>query len=255
MRAGLAALSGLIGAAVWLAGAPASAQLLFESAPRFASPQRFALELRLGPYSPEIDEEFNGARTPHRDFFGDDTRLMFQVEFDWQIYRHQAVGSVGVGASAGYFRETANSPFNATDDPTAARSGDESRLSLYPLAAVAVYRADQLWRVWSIPLVPYGKLGLNYTFWNIYDGNDRVAENPGGGRGRGGTLGWQAAAGLSVVLDIIDLGAARELDSETGINQTHVFFEYVKYEASGLGQKNKLRVGDSTWLAGLMFEF
>jgi hypothetical protein len=246
----------LVVGAILLASTPAAAQLVVESSPRFSSPQRFALELRLGPYTPEIDEEFNGARTPHRDFYGDDTRLMFQVEFDWQLYRHQAVGSLGIGGAAGYFRETASSPFNAGDDPSAQRSGDKSRLSLYPVAAVAVYRADQLWRLWGIPLVPYGKVGLNYTFWNIYDGNELVAENPGGGgRGRGGTLGWQAAAGLSLVLDIIDLGSARELDSETGINQTHVFAEYVKYEASGLGQKNKLHVGDSTWLAGLLFEF
>ena len=251
-----AVLTAGIGAVVLLASAPASAQLVVQNAsPRFASPQRFALELRLGPYSPEIDEEFGGAKTPHKDYFGDDTRLMFQVEFDWQLYRHPAVGSVGIGGSAGFFRETASSPFNASDEPSASRSGDKSRLSLFPLAALAVYRADQLWQLWSLPLVPYGKLGLNYTLWNIYDGNDLVAENPGGGRGRGGTLGWQAAVGLSLVLDIIDLGSARELDSETGINHTHVFVEYVKYEVSGLGQKNKLRVGDSTWLAGLLFEF
>ena len=238
-----------------LAAAPASAQIAIRNPDSFRSPQRFGLELRLGPYSPEIDEEFKGAKTPHKDYFGDDTRLMFQIELDWQIYRHVVGGSVGVGASLGYFRENAAAPFNATDDPTAERSGDRSRLSLYPMALVGVYRADQLWRLWRIPLVPYGKLGLNYTFWNIYDGNDLVAENPGGGRGRGGTWGWQAAAGLSLVLDIIDPGSARELDADTGINHTHLFFEYVKYEVSGLGQKNKLHVGDSTWLAGLLFEF
>jgi hypothetical protein len=249
------AVKALLAALILFASAPASAQLVVQSTPRFASPQNFALEFRLGPYSPEIDEEFKGAQTPHQDFFGDGTRLMFQIEFDWQLYRHPAVGSVGIGASAGYFRETASSPFNATDDPSAERSGDESRLTLYPVAAVAVYRGDQLWRLLGIPLVPYGKIGLNYTFWNIYDGNELIAENPGGGRGRGGTLGWQAAAGLSLVLDIIDLGSSRELDSETGINQTHLFVEYVKYEVSGLGQSNKLRVGDTTWLAGLMFEF
>ena len=242
-------------AAVLLASAPAAAQLVVQSPTEYSSPQNFALELRLGPYSPEIDEEFGGSKTPHEDYFGDDTRLMFQIEFDWQVYRHRAAGSVGIGASAGYFREIAGSPFNAGDEPSATRSGDRSRLSLFPLAALAVYRADQLWRLLNIPLVPYGKLGLNYTFWNIYDGNDLIAENPGGGRGRGGTLGWQAAVGLSLVLDIVDLGSARELDSETGINHTHVFVEYVKYEVSGLGQKNKLRVGDSTWLAGLLFEF
>jgi hypothetical protein len=250
-----AALPALVGATVLLAGLPASAQMVVQSTPRFASPQNFALEFRLGPYSPEIDEEFKGAQTPHQDYFGDDTRLMFQIEFDWQLYRHPAVGSVAIGGSAGYFRETASSPFTATDDPAAERSGDKSRLTLYPVAAVAVYRGDQLWRLLGIPLVPYGKLGLNYTFWSIYDGNELIAENPGGGRGRGGTLGWQAAAGLSLVLDIIDLGSSRELDSETGINQTHLFVELVKYEVSGLGQSNKLRVGDSTWLAGLMFEF
>jgi hypothetical protein len=250
-----ATVRALLASAVLLISAPASAQLVVQSTPRFASPQNFALEFRLGPYSPEIDEEFKGAQTPHQDYFGDDTRLMFQIEFDWQLYRHPAVGSVAIGGSAGYFRETASSPFTATDDPSAERSGDKSRLTLYPVAAVAVYRGDQLWRLLGIPLVPYGKLGLNYTFWSIYDGNELIAENPGGGRGRGGTLGWQAAAGLSLVLDIIDLGSSRELDSETGINQTHVFAEYVKYEVSGLGQSNKLRVGDSTWLAGLMFEF
>jgi hypothetical protein len=245
----------LIGAAVLLVGAPAWAQLVVHGNPQFRSAQRFALELRLGPYSPDIDEELGGARTPHEDFFGDDTRLMFQIELDWQIYRHPAVGSLGIGAAAGYFRETASAPFETTDEPNAARSGDKSRLSLYPLAALGVYRADQLWQLLGVPLVPYGKVGLSYTFWNIFDGNGLVAENPGGGRGRGGTLGWQAAVGLSLVLDILDLGSSRELDSETGINHTHLFAEYVKYEISGLGQKNKLHVGDSTWLAGLMFEF
>ena len=249
------ATAALVAAALMLVAAPAPAQVVVSNSPGFRSSQRFALEFRLGPFSPEIDEEFNGAKTPHRDYYGDDTRLMFQVEFDWQLYRQRAVGSVAIGGSAGYFRETASAPFTASDAPTAGRSGDESRLALYPLAAVAVYRADQLWQLWGVPLVPYGKVGLNYTFWSIYDGNDLVAENPTGGRGRGGTLGWQAAVGLSLVLDIVDLGSARELDSETGINHTHLFVELVKYEASGLGQKNKLHVGDSTWLAGLLFEF
>ena len=235
--------------------APATAQLAVRSGDGLRSPQRFALELRLGPYQPDVDGEFDGAKTPHRDYYGDDQRFLFQIEFDWQIYRAPAAGTIGVGASAGYFYETAASPFNANDPPTAGRSGDKSRFSLFPLALLAVYRADQAWQLLGIPLVPYGKVGLNYTFWNVFDGNDRVASNPTGGRGRGGTLGWQAAAGLSLVLDIIDPGAARELDGETGINHTHVFIEAAKYEVSGLGQDNRLHVGDTTWSAGLMFEF
>ena len=46
------------------------------------SSQDFALELRLGPYRPRIDDEFSGA-TPYRDVFGTDTRLMIGTEFDW----------------------------------------------------------------------------------------------------------------------------------------------------------------------------
>jgi hypothetical protein len=135
------------------------------------------------------------------------------------------------------------------------RSGDKSRLALYPLALLAVYRADQTWRMARIPLVPYVKVGLNYTLWTVDDGNDKVATSAPTGRGRGGTWGWQAAVGASLVLNFIDPGSARELDAETGINNTHLFFEMDKFEVSGLGQKNRLQVGDTTWLMGLGFEF
>ena len=87
----------------------------------------------------------------------------------------------------------------------------------------------------------------------MYDGNDRVAEAQPAGRGRGATRGWQAAAGVSLVMNFIDPGSARELDAETGINNTHVFFEVARFAVSGLGQEQPLRVGDATWLMGLGF--
>jgi hypothetical protein len=236
------------------AGAPAQAQTILRDAQAYRSPQRFALELRFGPYSPDVDGEFDGGVTPHRDFFGDDRRLMTQIELDYQLY--QGFGSFALGVSAGYFRETARAFAEPPPGEEATvRSGDKSRLALFPFAVLAVYRADQLWRFMRIPLVPYVKAGLNYTLWSVYDGNDRVAEAGTMGRGRGGTMGWQAAAGLSFVMNVIDPGAARELDAETGINHTHLFFEVARFDGSGLGQANKLRVGDTTWLMGLTFEF
>jgi hypothetical protein len=253
-----AALAGLL---LLAAGRPAAAQLITREGDQYRTPQRFALELRFGPYSPNVDEEFDqrdSARAPHDEFFGDDRRFMFQIELDWQIFR--GFGTAAIGGSVGYFRENARAYLDSgagkAINDAEGRSADNSRLSLYPFAVLAVYRADQLWSLWDIPLVPYGKVGLNYTIWSVYDGNDRVASSPEvGGRGRGGTAGWQAAAGVSLVLDFIDSGAARALDGETGINHTHVFFEYAKYEASGLGQDDKLHVGDTTWVTGLMFEF
>ena len=179
---------------------------------------------------------------------------MTQIEVDYQLF--QAFGTAAVGVSVGYFREIAQAFAEpAPGEAATVRSGDKSRLSLFPFALLGVYRADQFWKHMRIPLVPYVKAGLNYTLWSVYDGNDKVAASGVSGRGRGGTLGWQAAAGVSLVMNVIDPGSARELDAETGINSTHVFFEVAKFEASGLGQENRLQVGDTTWLMGLTFEF
>ena len=117
-----------------------------------------------------------------------------------------------------------------------------------------MYRWDVAAEHLSIPLVPYGKLGLNYTLWQINDGNGNVPDYQGG-HGSGGTLGWQAAAGISLLLDFIDPSATRTLDMETGVNHSYVFFEWNRVDATGLGMKNKLHVGDSRWVIGLMFEF
>ena len=205
---------------------PAAAQVILHDTESYRSPQRFLLELRFGPYSPNVDDEFNGV-TPYQDFFGKSHRLMTQLELDYQVF--QGFGSAAVGVSVGYFRETAN----AWVDPG----------------------ADQTWRRAHIPLVPYVKVGLNYTLWSVTDGNDKIAESSPTGRGRGGTLGWQGAVGAAVVLNVLDPGGARELDAETGINNTQVFFELAHFGISGMGQKDRLHVGDNTWLTGLGFEF
>jgi hypothetical protein len=237
--------------------APAGAQVVQRSNQDFRSSQHFALELRFGPYSPDIDQEFKNGEKPHETYFKNERHLMTQLELDYQFFNR--FGSAAVGVAVGYFTETAKAFFDpSTGMPATARSGDETRLSLYPTALLAVYRADQLWRLFHVPFVPYGKVGLGYTFWRIYDGNDKVSTAAGtsrSGNGSGGTWGWQAAAGLSFVLDFIDPGSARELDSETGVNHTHLFGEWTKYAISGLGQDNRLNVGDSTWSLGLMFEF
>jgi hypothetical protein len=250
-------------ASIWMglalaAPADAEAQLFTRPDERFRSPKRFAFELRFGPYSPDIDSEFGGKSRPHQIFFEEGIRVMTQIELDYQFFTR--FGSAAIGAQVGYFRENGKSRVE-TGGPNAVapKSGDGTTLSLYPMALMLVYRADQLWTRLRVPLVPYGKIGLNYTIWNIYNGNDQVSRaetTPGlSGRGRGGTRGWQAAAGLSLALDFIDPGSARELDSETGVNHTYIFAEWAHYAVSGLGQSGRLHVGDSTWAAGLMFEF
>jgi hypothetical protein len=104
-------------------------------------------------------------------------------------------------------------------------------------------------------LVPYAKVGLNYTIWTVNNGDGNVPDYAKGGHGQGGTAGWQAAAGLALQLDFIDPAAAHEFDADVGVNHTYAFFELDHIDGSGLYRSNALRVGDNTWFAGLMFEF
>ncbi|HEX7599394.1 MAG TPA: MXAN_2562 family outer membrane beta-barrel protein, partial [Polyangia bacterium] len=203
---------------------------------------------------PNIDSEFAKSETPYKTVFGGKRHLMSQLEFERQIF--QAFGSLSVGVVIGYYSQSAGA-FEAdptTGASTGVRSVDQTSLRLIPTAALLAYRWDVAAERFHIPLVPYGKLGLNYTFWQIKNGNGQVPSYKGG-NGSGGTAGWQAAAGVALLLDFMDPEAARNLDIETGVNHSYLFFEWNHVEATGLGMKNKLHVGDSRWVLGLMCEF
>jgi hypothetical protein len=216
------------------------------------TPQHWAIELRLGPYSPDVDSEFNGAASPARTFFGTKKRLMFQAGGEYQLFH--TFGTLAVGASVGYFSESGRAFIEGGDNMTL--SDDKTSLSLYPLTASVIYRFDFLQRRLRVPLVPFGKLGLSYTIWSVSNGNGKVAttDDPKG-RGRGGTPGWLGTVGLAFNLGVLDPTAARSFDSESGVNNTYIFVELEHLDASGLGRKNVLNVGDDTWLGGLMIEF
>lgn len=221
------------------------------------SPRRYALELRFGPYLPDVDSEFTGSQTaPYAFTFGSKSRLMSQLEFDFEIL--QSFGTLAVGIQAGQFRSTAKACESGTKNAsgtTCTRTSDNTSLSLIPFALLAVYRFDIPAMVYNVPLVPYVKAGFNYTVWTIRNSTGDVVELDNGNRSQGGTAGWQMAAGLSLMLDFLDPGAARAFDGDIGVNHTYAFFEVSKINGRGLGAKNVLHVGDTTWFGGLMFEF
>jgi hypothetical protein len=219
---------------------------------RFRSPQRFAFELKFGPYKPDIDSEFagRGGRTPYQDFFGGGSHLLSQIELDYELLHK--FGTLAVGVGAGFFQVTGTATVGTgTGEP----SGDKSRLRVAPFSLSAVYRFDYLLEKRDFPLVPYGKLGLDWAYWSITDGNGEIAHDGFGGEGRGGTTGWHATAGVALVLDFFDPDAAREFDSDMGVNHTAIAFEYTHADLSGLGRANRLHVGDTTWSLGLLLEF
>ena len=220
------------------------------------SPQRFALELRFGPYLPDVDDSFAGAgvddsgKGPYEYFFGNGQNLYVGAELDWQLLRVSYLGTLGLGAGLGYTSTTAPNliPGNQTPD---AEVDQPSSFSILPMYAVAVLRIDEAARRYPIPLVPYAKFGLGYALWWVNDGVG-LAKSPEGRSGRDGSIGTQAALGGMLLLDFFEPAAARGLDIEMGINNSYLFFEWA---VSSLGSGDQMKVGTNTWATGLALEF
>ncbi|MEK6608171.1 MAG: MXAN_2562 family outer membrane beta-barrel protein [Myxococcota bacterium] len=235
---------------------------------RFATPQRFALELRFGPYTPQVDEEFAGAAHPYQDLFGDDSALHVQAELDWQFWK--PFGSFGVGTAFGALRESAHAFVDdgsgATLPATAAErsEADETSLRVYTMWLGLVYRFDVLARRLGVPIVPFAKLGFDYYVWWVTESDGSVANHPTRADvlARGWSTGWQWGIGAALLLDAFDPRAAKLLDSDVGINHTYVFFEYFDADVDNFGgegllgmwDRPTLHLGDDTWVVGLAFE-
>ncbi len=213
------------------------------------SAQNFALELRVSPYSPAVDEEPGLRKTPFRDRFGDATRVAIGIELDWQTLRIPFVGTIGPGLGAGVV-SMSRQAVTSRGRP----SGDEYGLTIHPLYVAVVLRGDALWRDLGIPVVPFTKLGLGAGVWRAWDSGG-TASSPGGTSGRGITWGTLVAVGASLPLDAIDPSTSRSVDVSVGINATHLFLEYYWLALDGLFQRDALYVGTKTWAAGLAFEF
>jgi hypothetical protein len=210
-----------------------------------ASPQHWNLELRFGPYKPDIDSEFSGrgsAAHPYQDVFGTSNRLMTALEIDRQLLRRLG-GTWALGVGAGYFHVSGAALASDLKTP----SGDQTGLRLIPLSAALVYRAESLRERYGSPLVPYAKLGLDCTLWQMTD-TSKPSTN-------GRTFGWHAALGVSLDLSFLDPEAAHTMDRESGINEMALFFEGTRYSLDGFGSSTALHVGDTTWFAGLLLAF
>ncbi|MCA9587360.1 MAG: hypothetical protein KC657_18665 [Myxococcales bacterium] len=249
---------GISGAAVALSLltiAPDAAAFDFGTpANKTESAQNFAFELRFSPYRPQIDDEPGLTGAPFTQTFGSARRLLIQLELDWQMLRIPHVGTLGPGVAVGYTTMSADSKTLSGKE-----SGDETFLSIYPFHLSGVLRADAVWREARIPLIPYAKLGVGYAHWRAGNsgGTSKVKDAAGNviASGRGNSVGSNAALGVELVLEALDRGSVRNLDSATGINHAYVFAEYYLLTLNGFGAGDSLRVGTKSWAMGLTFEF
>jgi hypothetical protein len=213
--------------------------------PSDRSSQNAALELRFGPYSPKIDE--NTSSPSYDDFFGDGRRYQFGIELDWQFWRAPYLGTLGVGLGWGYTQMSA--PNRAANIVPDGPISQESSLNIMPLYLVGVFRIDVLARNFKVPLVPYGKFGLAHAFWWVNDGIG-TADNDAGLKGKDTSTGTQAAVGAMFLLDVLESSAARTLDTEGGVNNSYLFFEWSMSDFSG----DQMNVGSNNWVTGFAFE-
>ena len=239
----------------------------------YASPQRFAIEVKFGPYLPDIDRNYGGdGFGPYAQVYGETNDrgeatskpkngFYGAIAFEYQIVN--LAGPLGIGFQWSLFRDKAKALLAKppADETVSVRSdADSTRFAVMPLALQVVYRFEFLADRFRVPLVPYAKAGLNYSFWwskngsgdisTIKDENDKVID-----KARGGAWGFQTNIGGMLRLDFLERGEARNLDRATGINHTYLFGEWQFSRVNNFGRKNSINLGDSTWLVGLAIEF
>ncbi len=212
------------------------------------SERSYFLELNGGLFGPEIDRENGLNGNPFQEVFGTNRKMwMFGGELDYQIW--QVVGSLSIGLAVDY----ASIYGHGIASQQGERSPDSTTLKIVPVRGLLVYRFDWFARHLGVPLVPFGKAGLAYSFWWATDGNDDVARFEEG-KASGGKWGYQIAGGLALELNFFDPLLGREFDRDFGVNSAFLNAQYVRLTIDNFG-KEGLNLSGDTWLFGLGFEF
>lgn len=216
---------------------------------KYRSPQYAAFELRIGPYRPRVDSEFDASgQTPFQDTFGSGQSIMVGFEVDYQALRIPYFGTLGPGLGAGFTMYSAQARFtNGTG-----YSEQQTAFWVVPIYLDAVLRVDVLARELKVPLIPYAKLGFVMAPWQARDG--RNASVDGSGRvGEGVELGYAAHLGLMLQLNFLAPGNAIDMDNSTGINSASLFGELMASDVDSFDQG--MQVGATTVVFGLVVEY
>ena len=216
---------------------------------RAARSQRFAFEVRVGPYTPRVDEALDS--NPYEETFGTSQRWFAGFEVDWQVLRIERVLSFGPGFSFGYTKSNGKGFLVSTGE----RSAQATSLTILPMDLVGVLRVDALADNTPIPIVPYAKLGLGYALWWSVDG-DQVAEDDAanGARGEDMSYGYTWALGAMLRLDFLDVDEAATTRASSGIDHSYAFIEWHSSHLDAFGSNETMDVGNDAIVFGLALE-
>lgn len=204
-----------------------------------------SVEVGGGPYTPNVDDEFGGAATPYRDVFGNKAAPMFRLHVSKTLLQSSALGALDLGFKTGFWSKAGHAL-----DPDGNPTGDRTRFTIVPTSLTLTYRVDSIYERLRVPLVPYGRVALErYNWWTSKE--DESAE-------RGATNGWSATAGVGLVLDWMDPGAARDLENEAGVAHTIVYFDVTRSKVDDFGSDESWDLSEKQklfWSVGLMVVF
>lgn len=214
---------------------------------RAESPRNFMVELKFGPFRPDVDKEFKN-KTPWNDTFGGGQNLMTQLEIDYEFFTK--VGVLALGGTLGYSQAKGKGLL-----PDGTKSADTTKFHTLPMTLSLIYRFDYLAQKFGVPLVPVAKGGIDGWLWWATNGTGQVSRAADGAVGRGVTFGGHVTAGLMFHLDSLAPGMARTFDNELGCNNTYLFAEYTWSWIDDFGSKKSLDLSSRNFMAGVAFEF
>lgn len=214
------------------------------------SRRRGSFELGAGTYRPDIDSDF-ASPGPYREVFGGGRGWQFRAGISRAVY--SGFGSLELGFRTGFFQDQGRGLALVQEAGQPDRfepSGDRTQLNVVPTSLMATYRFDVLTKRYDVPLAPYARVSLERLNWWVTDGGGDWSE-------RGATNGWSMTGGLALLLDFFDRGLARELDADTGVNDTYLFFDVTKSFIDDFGSSSSWDLSDEslTLTGGLMFVF
>lgn len=214
------------------------------------SPRRGTFEFRANRYRPDVDAEFAGRATPYSDAFGSGKGWMFRVELTRSVLK--TFGTFDVGLGAGYFED---SGFGRLPDGQV--SADRTTFRIIPTSLSLTYRLDVLPNGFVLPVMPYARASFERFNWWTGGGAGGTSET-GGHRGRGATHGYSVSAGVALLLDLVDRTLAREMDNDTGINHSYLFFDVTKSSVDDFGSSKSIDLSNTGAVmlgGGLMFVY
>ncbi|HMA93977.1 MAG TPA: MXAN_2562 family outer membrane beta-barrel protein [Polyangiaceae bacterium] len=223
------------------------------SAPK-QSEQRFTLELRVGPYLPNVDSEPGLVATgehPFTDTFTTKKRVALGVEFDWMPIGITDILRVGLAGAVMYTAFGADPHY--ADGAKEVAPDQKTKLKIFPHWAGGVLRIDALARKTPVPVVFAVKGGLAQALW--WTGDVPKNSDVYGIKGRGRSYGYYYGAGAYLDLGFIDEVGRKRMDNFLGINHTYFFGEYYQMKLEGFGSgKPVMHLSDRSWVLGLAFD-